>query len=119
MRSMKRLMPGAVLMALFLGCGESSTSPGIAAGVKFRRLQSCSGTVVIPNLPSPTITSSTTRPGRVTAASFASGFTMYQVIYQGDRISELRNNALGNQDRLEYTYDGAGRVTRINYVRPE
>jgi len=28
MGSMKRLMPGAVLMALFLGCGESSTSPG-------------------------------------------------------------------------------------------
>jgi len=116
MRSMKRLMPGAVLVALFLGCGES-TSPGDSGGGQVPPAVLLRD-VVIPNLPSPYYHFEYDATGRVTAASFASGFTMYQVIYQGDRISELRNNTLGNQDRLEYTYDGAGRVTRINYVRP-
>jgi hypothetical protein len=118
MRSMKRLMPGAVLVALFLGCGESSTSPGDSGGGGQVPPAVLLRDVVIPNLPSPYYHFEYDATGRVTAASFASGFTMYQVIYQGDRISELRNNTLGNQDRLEYTYDGAGRVTRINYVRP-
>ena len=112
MGSMKRLMPGAVLMALFLGCGESSTSPGNSPPAVLLR------DIVIPHLPSPYYHFEYDATGRVTAASFASGFTMYQVIYQADRISELRNNTLGNQDRLEYAYDGAGRVTRIDYVRP-
>ena len=123
MGNMKRLLPGAVLMALLLGCGESSTSPGDSGGggggggqvpppaVLLRD-------IVIPHLPSPYYHFEYDATGRVTTASFASGFTMYQVIYQGDRISELRNNTLGNEDRLEYAYDGAGRVTRINYVRP-
>ena len=118
MRSMKRLMPGAVLVALFLGCGESSTSPGDSGGGGQVPPAVLLRDVVIPNLPSPYYHFEYDATGRVTAASFASGFTMYQVIYQGDRISELRNNTLGNQDRLEYTYDGAGRVTRIDYVRP-
>ena len=123
MGNMKRLLPGAVLMALLLGCGESLTSPGDSGGggggggqvpppaVLLRD-------IVIPHLPSPYYHFEYDATGRVTTASFASGFTMYQVIYQGDRISELRNNTLGNEDRLEYAYDGAGRVTRINYVRP-
>jgi hypothetical protein len=44
---------------------------------------------------------------------------MYEVIYQGDRISELKNHTLGNRDRLEYFYDSAGRVSRVSYVRPD
>jgi len=47
MGSMKRLMPGAVLMALFLGCGESSTSPGNSPPAVLLR------DIVIPHLPSP------------------------------------------------------------------
>jgi hypothetical protein len=105
---MKRLMPGAVLMALFLGCGESSTSPGDNGGGQVPPRAVLLRDVVIPNLPSPYYHFEYDSTGRVTTASFASGFTMYQVIYQGDRITELRNNTLGNQDRLEYTYDGAG-----------
>jgi hypothetical protein len=116
---MKRLMPGAVVIALLFGCGESTTGPGNGGGggqvppaaVLLRDL-------IIPNLPSPYYHFDYDATGRVTAASFASGFTMYEVIYQGDRISQLRNNTLGNQDRLEYAYDGAGRVTGIDYVHP-
>ena len=125
MGRMKRLVPGAVLAALILGCGDSATSPGNGGGgggggggqdpppaVLLRD-------IVIPHLPSPYYHFEYDPTGRVTAASFASGFTMYQVIYQGDQISELRNNTLGNQDRLVYVYNSVGRLIGINYVRPD
>jgi hypothetical protein len=41
---------------------------------------------------------------------------VYDVLYDGGRISEVRNNVIVNQDRLEYVYDGAGRVGAIRYV---
>jgi hypothetical protein len=72
--------------------------------------------MVIPSLPPPYYHFEYDTSGRVTAASFASGFTIYEVVYVGGRISELRNNALGNQDRLEYSYDNADRVRSITYV---
>src|SRR4029453_15278004 len=123
MGRMKRLMPGAVLAALILGCGDSATSPGNGGGgggggqdpppaVLHRA-------IIIPHLPSPYYHFEYDATGRVTAASFASGFTMYQVIYQGDRISELPNKPPGNQGRLEYIYNGVGRLIGINYVRPD
>jgi hypothetical protein len=72
--------------------------------------------IVIPNLPSPYYHFEYDAGGRVSAASFASGFTMYDVSYDGDRISELHNNTAGNRDRLLYLYDGDGRVTSVRYV---
>lgn len=72
--------------------------------------------IVIPNLPSPYYHFEYDQTGRLSAASFASGFTLYDVSYEGDRIKELANNTLGNQDRLEYSYDLAGRVAAIRYV---
>jgi hypothetical protein len=119
MSGMKRLMPVTVLLALLLGCGESSTGPGNGGGGQLPPSAVLLRDLVIPNLPSPYYHFDYDSTGRVSAASFASGFTMYQVIYQGDRISQLRNNALGNQDRLEYVYDGAGRVTGVNEVHPD
>jgi hypothetical protein len=69
--------------------------------------------VVLSNLPSPYYHFEYGTGGRISRVSFASGFTMYDVIYEGDRIGELRNNTLGNTDRLQYVYDGAGRVEII------
>jgi hypothetical protein len=74
--------------------------------------------VVIPRLPSPYYHFEYDNAGSIRSASFASGFTMYDVTYTGGRISEMRNNTLGNRDRLEYTYDDAGRVAVIEYVNP-
>jgi hypothetical protein len=75
--------------------------------------------VVLPSLPSPYYHFEYDSAGRVTVASFASGFTMYNVTYDHDRISALVNNTLGNHDRLDYVYDGAGRVATVTYVRPD
>lgn len=110
------------LTVFLTGCGSSmTTAPGNPGGGGDPDpppppvlLQD----IVIPNLPSPYYHFEYDSTGRVRTASFASGFTMYEVIYQGERISELRNNALGNQDRLEYVYDDAGRVAAVNYVHP-
>jgi hypothetical protein len=49
----------------------------------------------------------------VRSVSFASGFTTYDVTYDGGRISEMKNNIVVNHDRLVYVYDDAGRVTAI------
>jgi hypothetical protein len=72
--------------------------------------------IVIPLLPSPYYHFEYDTSGRVQAVSFASGLTMYDVTYDGDRIAELRNNIIVNHDRLVYSYDNVGRVSMIRYV---
>lgn len=74
--------------------------------------------VDIPVLPSPYYHFDYDAAGRVSVASFASGFTVYSVTYQGDRIKEMANDAVGNRDKLEYFYDSDGRVETVEYVNP-
>lgn len=72
--------------------------------------------VVIPRLPSPYYHFEYNATGKVSFVSFASDFTRYDVIYNGDRISEMKNNILVNKDRLQYSYDNAGKVGTIEYA---
>ena len=72
--------------------------------------------IVISNLPSPYYHFEYDAAGRVIAASFASGLTNYNVVYDGGRISELRNIAIQNGTRLAYLYDDAGRVSLVKYL---
>jgi len=74
--------------------------------------------IVISNLPSPYYHFEYDALGRVVTASFASGLRNYDVVYDGSRISELRNKINGNGDRLAYIYDDAGRVGVILYADP-
>ena len=71
---------------------------------------------MIPNLPSPYYHFEYDTSGRVAVASFASEFLVYDVAYDGGRISEMRTNILVNRDVLKYTYDDAGRISEIRYV---
>jgi hypothetical protein len=41
---------------------------------------------------------------------------VYEVAYDGGRIKEMKNDAVRNGDRLEYSYDDAGRVSTVGYV---
>ena len=75
--------------------------------------------IVIPNLPSPYYHFEYDTSARVIAASFASDLRKYDVVYDGGRISELRNNAVLNGDRLAYFYDDAGRVSSVRYVNAD
>jgi hypothetical protein len=72
--------------------------------------------IVVSNLPSPYYHFEYDAAGRVAAASFASGLTNYDVVYDGGRISELRNIAIQNGTRLAYLYDDAGRVSLVKYL---
>jgi hypothetical protein len=51
----------------------------------------------------------------ITVASQSSFDTMH-VIYEGNRIKEMRNNVLGNHDTLRYTYDNSGMVSLITFI---
>jgi hypothetical protein len=115
---MRRLMPRALMTVLLLGCGDSTvTAPG-GGGQGPPPPTVPLQDIVIPNLPAPYYHFEYDTTGRVRLASFASGFTRYDVIYAGGRISEMKNNTLGNQDRLEYVYDNVGRVSMVSYVKP-
>lgn len=120
MGGMKRLMPGVVVTALVLGCGGSTaTAPGNPGDPNPPPPPVLLREMVLPSLPNPYYHFEYDATGRVQTVSFASGFTMYEVIYEGGRISEMRNNTLGNRDRLVYLYDDAGRVSMVSYVRPD
>jgi YD repeat-containing protein len=72
--------------------------------------------IVISNLPSPYYHFEYDAAGRVVTASFASGLTDYEVVYdRGGRITEMRNTAV-NRDRLAYIYDKRRRVSAILYA---
>jgi len=72
--------------------------------------------IVIPNLPSPYYHFEYDSAGKVSFVSFASDLTRYNVLYSGNKISEMRNNILVNKDRLQYFYDNEGKVVAVKYA---
>ena len=72
--------------------------------------------IVIPGLPSPYYHFEYDGSGKVSLASFASGFFIYNITYSENRIAEMTNNALGANDKLQYTYDNQGRATMVTYT---
>jgi hypothetical protein len=73
--------------------------------------------IVIDRLPSPYYHFDYDAAGRITHASFASGTDDFSVSYLGVRIKELTNSGgIGEQDRVVYAYDVAGRVSGVRYV---
>jgi hypothetical protein len=72
--------------------------------------------ITIPNLPSPYYHFEYTASGTASFASFASGFNQYNLVYSNGRIHQMRNNIVVNKDTIQYLYDNADRVDRINYI---
>jgi hypothetical protein len=106
-----------VTVAAVLACGDSQGpdgGPGGGGGGPVVPLED----IAVSSLPSPYYHFEYDPAGRFGRVSFASGFLSYDVLYQGNRIAELRNNTAGNTDRLLYVYDAAGRVQTVNYVNP-
>src|SRR5262245_49736109 len=71
--------------------------------------------VVLSSLPSPFYHFVYNAAGKASFISYASDLTRYNVIYEGGRIIEMRNNILVNKDRLQYLYDNDGRVKAVKY----
>ena len=113
----RRLAVLLAAVATAIACGGDSavTDPGVTppppalAKVLLKD-------VVVDRLPSPFYHFDYDPAGTITGVSYASGFTSYGVSYLGDRIRELRNDALGNHDRIVYAYDIEGRVVGVRYV---
>jgi hypothetical protein len=72
--------------------------------------------ITIPNLPSPYYHFEYNADSLVTKADFASGFSIYDVLYDGSGIGEMRNNIVVNHDTLRYRYDNAGKLVMIGFI---
>ena len=72
--------------------------------------------VVLDRLPSPYYHFDYDANNRASGVSFASELNSYNLVYDGDRLSEMRSNSLFNHDRLVYAYDAAGRVESVKYT---
>lgn len=70
----------------------------------------------IPNLPSPFYHFEYNADNKLRFASYASELTRYNLSYDGNRISELRNDILVNRDRLQYTYENSGKPGMVTYA---
>jgi hypothetical protein len=75
--------------------------------------------ITIPNLPSPYYHFEYNSDSLITKANFASGFTNYDVLYSGGRITQMQNNIIVNHDTLRYVYDNAGKVTLIKFINSD
>ena len=71
--------------------------------------------IVIPNLPSPFYRFEYDATGRITFADYASGLHVYDIHYDGDRISAMQQLGLF-PERLTYFYDDAAKVSMITYT---
>ena len=72
--------------------------------------------ISIPRLPAPYYHFEYNKDSLVTKADFASRLTIYDVLYSGNAISEMRNNILVNHDTLRYVYDNTGKLTLIKFI---
>gem|GEM_PF-6222740 len=72
--------------------------------------------ITIPNLPSPYYHFEYNSDSLVTKVDFASGFSIYDVLYSGNNIAEMRNNIIVNHDTLRYLYDNTGKVFMITFI---
>lgn len=75
--------------------------------------------ITIPNLPSPYYHFEYSPDSLITKADFSSGFTIYDVLYNGNRITEMRNNISVNHDTLRYVYDNTGKPALIKFINSE
>lgn len=72
--------------------------------------------IIIPNLPSPYYHFEYNTDSLASKVNFASGFSIYDVVYSGNKIAEMRNNIIVNHDTLRYAYDSAGKLTMIKFI---
>jgi hypothetical protein len=72
--------------------------------------------IIIPNLPSPYYHFEYNQDSLISRVNFASGFSIYDVVYDRDRIGEMRNNIIVNHDTLRYSYDPAGSLHEIDFI---
>lgn len=71
--------------------------------------------ILVSRLPSPYYHFDYNPAGMITHADFSAGIRSYDLVYDGNRIIEMKNNTV-NQDRLQYVYGGTGQLDMIKYI---
>ena len=71
--------------------------------------------ITIPHLPSPYYHFEYNTDSLPSRVDFASGFSIYDIFYDENKIAELRNNIIVNHDTLRYSYDPAGKLNGIDF----
>jgi hypothetical protein len=100
-----------LLMAFAISCKKEKNNippPVTAAPILVKD-------IVHQNLPSPYYHFQYDSLGRVKRVEFSSGLAMYDVSWQQNRITEMKNTVMVNKDRITYEYDATGKpaVVRI------
>lgn len=72
--------------------------------------------ITMSNLPSPYYHFEYGADSLISHVSFASDYSRYNVFYNGNRVSEMRNNIIVNHDTLRYYYDQEGKVAIIKFI---
>jgi hypothetical protein len=104
-----------LVMLMIFSCKKEHGSPAVQTPVpKMKHI--LLKDIDIPSLPSPYYHFEYNSDSVVTNANFASGFTNYEIVYDGNKIKEMRNNILVNHDTLRYTYDNGGKLTLIKFI---
>jgi len=75
--------------------------------------------VQISNLPSPYYHFEYNSSGKIQTVGYASGLENYTVLYNSNKIKEIDNRQILRLAKLEYSYDNAGRVNLVSYVKPD
>jgi hypothetical protein len=104
---------------LLISCRKEKTAttnpPPLSESVKKILLKD----ITIPHLPSPYYHFEYNKDSMVNKVDFGSGYTIYDVFYTGNKISEMRNNIIVNHDTLRYFYDSAGKVALFKFINDE
>ncbi len=90
---------------------EPATPPVIVTGVLLKD-------IIIDHLPSPYYHFEYNTDGKVIHTSIASGLETTNIVYEGDRISEVRSASVLDANHLKYLYNFQGQPNVINYVDP-
>ena len=72
--------------------------------------------IVVSRLPSPYYHFEYDADGKINLVSFASGLISYDVLYANGRVTEMRRNNMGSNERLQYLYNIEGKVNVVKYI---
>lgn len=76
-------------------------------------------TIVLQNLPSPYYQFEYDAQGRVNKAGFASGAFYYDVVYEGNRIREMKSTIAVTKIRVVYEYDNGGKLSFLKITNED